>query len=81
MLIDFIAGNKLDFYSITPVLEAVQKQQSSGRNIGYRLIFTGRQADFHIIHEELSVFNIPSPNLFLEATGNNRMGIRNTHTL
>lgn len=68
MLIDFIAGTKLDFYKIAPVIEAVQQEQKSGKNIGYRLIYTGRQDDFTEIKNEFSILEIPTPTTFLETT-------------
>ncbi len=66
MLVDFVAGSKLDFYVIAPVLESVQLEQDAGRDVGYRVIFTGSSAEFQSIDEELSFFGIPRPNIFLE---------------
>lgn len=68
MLVDFVAGSKLDFYVIAPVLESVQLEQDAGRDVGYRVIFTGSTAEFQSIDEELSFFGIPCPNIFLEVS-------------
>lgn len=66
MLVDFVAGSKLDFYIIAPVLEAVQAEQDKGRDVGYRVIYTGDSEEFRTIDSELSFFGIPRPNIFLE---------------
>lgn len=66
MLVDFVAGSKLDFYIIAPVLEAVRVEQEAGRDVGYRVIFTGSSTEFQSIDEELSFFGIPRPNILLE---------------
>lgn len=68
MLVDFVAGSKLDFYVIAPVLEAVQAEQDTGRDVGYRVIFTGSQAEFESIDEDLSFFGIPRPNILLDVS-------------
>lgn len=67
MLVDFVAGSKLDFYVIAPVLEAITAEQETGRDVGYRVIFTGSTEEFQSINEDLSFFGIPRPNIFLEA--------------
>lgn len=68
MLIDFVAGSKLDFYVIAPILEAVRLEQDAGRDVGYRVIFTGSTDEFQTIDEELSFFGIPHPNILLEVS-------------
>lgn len=62
MLIDFIAGTKLDLYKITPVLSAVQREQDAGKDIGYRLIYTGQKRDFDDVASYIIL-----PSIFLEA--------------
>lgn len=66
MLIDLIAGNRLDFFKIAPLINALHKEQSTGYNIGYRLIFTGKQDDYKELLDDLSFLSIPRPNTFLE---------------
>lgn len=68
MLVDFVAGSRLDFYVIAPVLEAVQAEQDAGSDVGYRVIFTGSRADFQSIDEDLSFFGIPRPNILLDVS-------------
>lgn len=74
MLIDFIAGSKTDFYKIAPVIAAVQDQQDSGVDIGYRLIFTGTKDDINHTHNEFSLFGIPTPNVVLDVSDENAAG-------
>jgi len=74
MLIDFVAGSKLDFYKIAPVISAVQEQQESGTDIGYRLIYTGSRDDVSATSNELSLFGIPTPNIFLDVADENEAG-------
>ncbi len=71
MLIDFIAGTKLDFYKIAPVIDAIHKEQRSGVDMGYRLIYTGRQADYESIIGDFTYLDVPQPNTFLEVAHEN----------
>ncbi len=64
MLIDLIAGNKPDLYKVAPVLAALQKEQDSGADIGYRLIYTHTKNDPDQEHDA----HVPAPNIFLDAT-------------
>ncbi|MCB0696575.1 MAG: UDP-N-acetylglucosamine 2-epimerase [Chitinophagaceae bacterium] len=66
MLIDFIAGSKIDFYKIAPVIAAVQEQQDAGVDIGYRLIYTGTKVDIEPEDEGFSHYSIPAPNILLD---------------
>lgn len=67
MLIDFIAGTKPDLYTITPVITALQHEQDAGKDIGYRLIYTGSKSDFETLHDSTdNTLNIQYPNIFLD---------------
>lgn len=66
MLVDFVAGTRLDFYTIAPILDAVRAEQDAGRDIGYRVIYTGSSEEYSRIGAELSLFDIPRPNIMLE---------------
>lgn len=67
MLIDFIAGSKADYYKLVPLVDAVQKEQDAGRDLGYRFVFTGTTQDLAEIHDEFSIPGLPSPNIILES--------------
>ncbi|MCB0700512.1 MAG: UDP-N-acetylglucosamine 2-epimerase [Chitinophagales bacterium] len=70
MLIDLVAGNKLDFFKIAPLIDALHKEQSNGYNIGYRLVFAGKQEEYLEVLNDLSFLSIPQPNTFLETSYN-----------
>ena len=69
MLIDIIAGKSSDFLKIAPIIAAIKREQKIGINIGYRLVYAGKQDDRHIAGDYLIELGIPKPNIHLECVG------------
>lgn len=73
MLIDFIAGTKLDYYNIVPIIAAVQDAQDEGYDIGYRLIYIGQKTDF--ANTLLSLSKVTAPSLIIETSADSDAAI------
>lgn len=69
MLIDFIAGKSSDFLKMAPIINAIKREQKSGLNIGYRLVYTGKQNEKSITGDYLTELGVPKPNVYLESSG------------
>lgn len=69
MLIDFIAGKSSDFLKMAPIINAIKREQKTGLNIGYRLIYTGKQSEKSITGDYLIELGVPKPNVYLECGG------------
>lgn len=68
-LIDIIAGARPNFMKIAPIIEAIKKAQSQGKNISYRLIHTGQHYDKNMSDNFFEQLGIPQPDINLEAGG------------
>ncbi|MBX9837503.1 MAG: UDP-N-acetylglucosamine 2-epimerase (non-hydrolyzing) [Silvanigrellaceae bacterium] len=69
MLIDLIAGARPNFMKIAPITHAIQKAQSNGKNIQFRLIHTGQHYDKNMSDSFFEQLNIPIPDINLGAGG------------
>jgi UDP-N-acetylglucosamine 2-epimerase (non-hydrolysing) len=69
MLIDLIAGARPNFMKIAPITHAIQKAQSEGHNIHFRLIHTGQHYDKNMSDSFFEQLNIPQPHVNLGAGG------------
>lgn len=67
MKVDLIAGARPNFMKIAPIIEAIQKQQSEGVDIQFRLIHTGQHYDHKLSGSFFSDLGIPQPDNNLEA--------------
>lgn len=45
MKIDIVVGARPNFMKIAHIIEAIEKAASDGKNISYRLIYTGQDYD------------------------------------
>ena len=66
MKITIIAGARPNFIKIAPIIKAIEKQQSEGKNISYRLVHTGQHYDKNLSATFFEELNIPHPNANLE---------------
>ena len=66
MKITIIAGARPNFIKIAPIIKAIQKQQSEGKNISFRLVHTGQHYDKNLSDTFFEELNIPHPNANLE---------------
>lgn len=67
MLVDIIAGARPNFMKVAPIIEAIEREQKKGTDIGYRLIHTGQHYDKNMSSAFFEQLGIPKPNINLEA--------------
>lgn len=62
MKITIVAGARPNFIKIAPIIKAIEKKQSSGAKISYRLVHTGQHYDKNLSDTFFEELNIPQPN-------------------
>ncbi|MBC7525224.1 MAG: UDP-N-acetylglucosamine 2-epimerase (non-hydrolyzing) [Flavobacterium sp.] len=66
MKITIVAGARPNFIKIAPIIKAIQKKQSEGAIISFRLVHTGQHYDKNLSDTFFEELNIPQPNINLE---------------
>lgn len=66
MKITLIAGARPNFIKIAPLIKAIEKKQSEGAIISYRLVHTGQHYDKNLSDTFFEELHIPHPNVNLE---------------
>ena len=66
MKITIIAGARPNFIKIAPIIKAIEKKQSEGATISYRLVHTGQHYDKNLSDTFFEELHIPHPNVNLE---------------
>jgi UDP-N-acetylglucosamine 2-epimerase (non-hydrolysing) len=66
MKITIIAGARPNFIKIAPIIKAIEKKQSQGGDLSYRLVHTGQHYDKNLSDTFFEELNIPFPNANLE---------------
>lgn len=66
MKITIVAGARPNFIKIAPIIKAIQKRQSEGKNISFRLVHTGQHYDKNLSDTFFEELNIPLPDANLE---------------
>jgi len=66
-----VAGARPNFMKIAPIIRAISKAKDEGKNIDYRLIYTGSQEDPTIEHSLFNDLQIPAPNDYLRVDSTN----------
>ncbi|WP_396194512.1 non-hydrolyzing UDP-N-acetylglucosamine 2-epimerase [Flavobacterium sp.] len=66
MKITIVAGARPNFIKIAPIIKAIEKKQSEGIDIAYRLVHTGQHYDKNLSDTFFEELNIPHPNANLE---------------
>lgn len=69
MKVTIIAGARPNFMKIAPLIHAIQKAQSKGKDISYRLVHTGQHYDKNMSDTFFEELNIPTPNVNLGIGG------------
>lgn len=69
MKVDLIAGARPNFMKIAPIIDAIRKAQSEGKNISFRLIHTGQHYDQNMSGSFFEQLGIPTPDENLGAGG------------
>lgn len=66
MKITIVAGARPNFIKIAPIIKAIQKKQSDGATISFRLVHTGQHYDKNLSDTFFEELNIPHPDSNLE---------------
>ncbi len=66
MKITLIAGARPNFIKIAPIIQAIEKKQTEGADVFYRLVHTGQHYDYNLSATFFEELNIPEPNANLE---------------
>lgn len=66
MKITIIAGARPNFIKIAPIIKAIEKKQTEGANISFRLVHTGQHYDKNLSDTFFEELGIPQPNSNLE---------------
>lgn len=69
MLIDIIAGARPNFMKIAPIIEAIEKEKQTGKDIDYRLVHTGQHYDKNMSGSFFDELGIPEPHVNLDSGG------------
>lgn len=69
MKLTIVAGARPNFMKIAPIIHAVEKAQTNGSNISFRLIHTGQHYDKKMSGNFFEQLHIPEPHANLEAGG------------
>lgn len=69
MKITIIAGARPNFMKIAPIIHAIQKAQTKGAQIEYRLVHTGQHYDTKMSQTFFDELSIPHPDINLECGG------------
>lgn len=67
--ISIIAGARPNFMKIAPIIHAIQKVQSNGKEFTYRLVHTGQHYDQKMSDTFFEELNIPKPDINLGCGG------------
>lgn len=69
MKITIIAGARPNFMKIAPIIHAIKKAKTDGKEIDYRLVHTGQHYDKNMSGSFFEELNIPAPHANLESGG------------
>lgn len=69
MQVTIIAGARPNFMKIAPIIHAIQKAQTEGKDITYRLVHTGQHYDKNMSDTFFEELEIPQPDVNLGCGG------------
>jgi len=69
MKITIVAGARPNFMKIAPIIHAIKKSQSEGKEIEFRLVHTGQHYDKKMSGDFFEQLQIPNPDSNLESGG------------
>jgi len=67
--ITIVAGARPNFMKIAPIIKAIEKAKTNGKNIDFRLVHTGQHYDKKMSGSFFEQLGIPKPHANLEAGG------------
>ncbi len=71
MKITIVAGARPNFMKIAPLVRAIDAAMSQGKNISYRLVYTGESSDTSIDASLFADLHIKKPHVYLGVVDNN----------
>ncbi len=71
MKITIVAGARPNFMKIAPIVRAIESAISQGRNVSYRIVYTGKQDDTSLDASLFSDLHIRKPDAYLGVSSNN----------
>ncbi len=71
MKITIVAGARPNFMKIAPITRAIHSYREAGKDISYRLVYTGRADDESLDVSLFSDLDMKKPDAYLNVTGNN----------
>lgn len=71
MKITIVAGARPNFMKIAPIIRAIQAARTSGKNISFRLIYTGKENDPSLDASLFSDLDMQKPDGYLGVSGRN----------
>lgn len=69
MKLTIIAGVRPNFMKIAPIIHVIQKAQQQGKNITYRLVYTGQHYEKNMSEPFFKELKIPTPDINLGVGG------------
>jgi len=69
MQITIVAGARPNFMKISPIIKAIEKANSKGASVSYRLVHTGQHYDKKMSQDFFEQLGIPEPDSNLDAGG------------
>ncbi|MDR1004493.1 MAG: UDP-N-acetylglucosamine 2-epimerase (non-hydrolyzing) [Prevotellaceae bacterium] len=75
MKITIVAGARPNFMKIAPITRAIQAAREAGKEISYRLVYTGSEDDPNLDASLFSDLNMPKPDGYLNVYGHDHSAI------
>ena len=70
MKVCIVAGARPNFVKVAPIIRAIEKAQTQGRNIDYTLVYAGTPTDPTIEDSLFDNLQMPRPNVYLNVDSN-----------
>lgn len=71
MRITIVSGARPNFMKIAPICRAIDAAREAGKNISYRIVYTGPQDDTSLDASLFSDLSMRKPDAYLGVTGHN----------
>ncbi len=75
MKITIVAGARPNFMKIAPITRAINSYREAGKDIAYRLVYTGSKEDKNLDASLFSDLDMKKPDAFLNVTGTNHSDV------
>jgi UDP-N-acetylglucosamine 2-epimerase (non-hydrolysing) len=75
MKVTIVAGARPNFMKIAPITRAIQAAKEKGKEISFRLVYSGREDDPSLDASLFSDLDMPVPDGYLNVTGNDHSAV------